>query len=160
MAASVTEAPEFKAAVEKMPALLAALQAAPSLRVADHPRVPKASGIYLFSEGSRPIYVGQSRNLRNRLRQHTWARGRENAASFAFNIAKREAARVGIDVKRWRAVLEADPAFVPHFVSAQASVAAMTVQFIELEDPVVRTLFEVYVALALGLHEFNSFETH
>jgi hypothetical protein len=65
-----------------------------------------------------------------------------------------------VDIKLARAVLEADPVFIPHFVSARASVAEMTVQFIELADPVVRTLFEVYVALALGLHEFNSFETH
>ena len=49
---------------------------------------------------------------------------------------------------------------MPYFASARASVAAMSVQFIELADPVARTLFEVYVALALGLHEFNSFETH
>jgi GIY-YIG catalytic domain-containing protein len=154
------DVPEFCAAVARMPGLLAALQAAPSLRVADHPQIPKAPGIYLFSQEARPVYVGQSRNLRNRLRQHTCQRSRENAASFAFNIAKREATLAGVEVKRWRAVLEADPAFVPHFTKARASVAAMTVQFIELEDPVVRTLFEVYVALALGLHEFNSFETH
>ena len=152
--------PEFQAAVEQMPALLAALQTAPSLRVAEHPPIPKVAGIYLFSEGKRPIYVGQSRNLRNRLRQHTWEKSRENAASFAFNIAKREAAKDGVDTTPWRAILEADPDFVPYFASARASVAAMSVQFIELEDPVVRTLFEVYVALALGLHEFNSFETH
>ena len=152
--------PEFQAAVEQMPALLAKLQAAPSLRVAEHPPIPKLPGIYLFSEARRPIYVGQSRNLRNRLRQHTWEKSRENAASFAFNIAKREASKAGIDITPWRSVLEADPDFVPYFASARASVAAMSVQFIELADPVVRTLFEVYVALALGLHEFNSFETH
>ena len=98
--------------------------------------------------------------MRNRRRQHTWEKSRENAASFAFNIAKREASKAGIDITPWRAVLEADPDFVPYFASARASVAAMSVQFIELADPVVRALFEVYVALALGLHEFNSFETH
>lgn len=36
----------------------------------------------------------------------------------------------------------------------------MNIQFIELADPVERTLFEVYVALALDTVEFNSFETH
>ncbi|HEY1774686.1 MAG TPA: GIY-YIG nuclease family protein [Solirubrobacteraceae bacterium] len=152
--------PEFQAAVEQMPSLLADLRLAPSHRVADHPRIPASPGIYLFSQRDRPVYVGQSRNLRTRLRQHTWERSRENAASFAFNIAKRDAVAAGVDIKRWRRVLEADPAFIPHFVDARASVAAMTVQFIELADPVVRTLFEVYVALALRLDEFNSFETH
>lgn len=36
----------------------------------------------------------------------------------------------------------------------------MDVQFIEVPDPIVRTLFEVYAALALDTVEFNSFETH
>ncbi len=36
----------------------------------------------------------------------------------------------------------------------------MDVQFIELTDPIARTLFEVYAALALDTVEFNSFETH
>ena len=36
----------------------------------------------------------------------------------------------------------------------------MDVQFIELADPIARTLFEIYAALALGTTEFNRFETH
>lgn len=36
----------------------------------------------------------------------------------------------------------------------------MTVQFIELADPIERTTFEIYAALALTTSEFNSFETH
>ena len=36
----------------------------------------------------------------------------------------------------------------------------MVVQSTELPDPVERTLFEVYAALALGTEKFNSFETH
>ncbi len=44
--------------------------------------------------------------------------------------------------------------------AAEVAAAAMGVQFIELADPVERTLFEVYAALALDTSEFNSFETH
>ncbi len=36
----------------------------------------------------------------------------------------------------------------------------MGVQFIELADPIARTLFEIYAALALDTVEFNAFETH
>jgi hypothetical protein len=128
--------------------------------VADHPAVPDAPGIYLFSDGDIPIYVGQSRKLRTRLRQHTGAANRQNQASFAFNLAKREALAGSVDVKRSRAVLEADLDFVPRFDKARADVAAMNVQFIELADPIARTLFEVYAAIALDTVEFNSFETH
>jgi hypothetical protein len=151
---------QFQKAVREMEPLFAELQASPKHRVADHPAVPDAPGIYLFSEGGRPVYVGQSRKLRTRLKQHTGVTRDQNQASFAFNLAKREAARAGLDIERWRKVLQADPAFTPHFDAARAQVAAMDVQFIELPDPITRTLFEVYAALALDTAEFNSFETH
>lgn len=150
----------FEDAVAQMPALLDALLAAAKHRVADHPSVPNSPGIYLFSDGETPVYVGQSRKLRSRLKQHTGATNRQNQASFAFNVAKREAKLAKVDVLRQRAVLESDAEFVPHFDAARASVAAMDVQFIELADPIARTLFEVYAALALDTVEFNSFETH
>ena len=150
----------FGAAVDQMPKLLAALCASPKHRVADHPAVPNTPGIYLFSDDTGPVYVGQSRKLRNRLRQHVGVTHGHNQASFAFNIAKRDALKAGIDVKRFRARLESDPEFVPHFDASRRAVAEMDVQFIELEDPIERTLFEVYAALALNTVEFNSFETH
>jgi len=134
---------QFDDAVAQMPALLDALHAAPRHRVADHPLVPDTPGIYLFSEGHRPVYVGQSRKLRSRLKQHTGTASKQNQASFAFNLAKREAKRAGVNVTRWRTVLEADVEFVPHFDKARTDVAAMNVQFIELADPIARTLFEV-----------------
>jgi hypothetical protein len=36
----------------------------------------------------------------------------------------------------------------------------MDSRFIEIDDPVTRTVFEVYAARALGTDEFNSWETH
>jgi hypothetical protein len=150
----------FQRAVDELPLLLKALKAAPRQRVAAHPSIPAVPGIYLFSENRRPVYVGQSRKLQTRLRQHASDRGRENDASFAFNIAKREAALAAVDIKRTRAVLQDAPDFVPHFEAARARVAAMDVQFIELADPVTRTLFEVYASVALDTAEFNSWETH
>ncbi len=151
---------QFEDAVGLLPKLLTDLRTSPGHRVADHPAIPSAAGVYLFSEGRRPIYVGQSRNLRRRLSQHTGATRRENEASFAFNIAKREAARAGLALDLDRRALEANLDFVPYFDDARAAVAAMRVQYIELVDPVERTLFEVYASLALGTGEFNSWETH
>ena len=150
---------QFARTVEKLPTLLVALLAATRHRVVDHPAIPPVPGIYLFSD-QRPIYVGQSRNLLNRLRQHTGRRNDRNQASLAFRIAKREAAKAGVDTARPGRVIEADPAFTPFFDGAKASLADLTVQFIALDDPVERTLFEVYAALALDTAEFNSWETH
>jgi len=157
---SDTGVQQFADAVEQMPALLAALRAAPRHPAADHPLVPNTPGIYMFSDAGEPVYVGQSRKLRARLKQHTGAKHGRDQASFAFNVAKREAAEAGVDVERFRSLLEGDPEFASHFDAARASVARMDVQFIEVPDPVVRTLFEVYAALALDTVEFNSFETH
>lgn len=150
----------FAATVSKMPVLLATLEGAPRHRVAEHPSIPNTPGIYLFRDRNRPIYVGQSRMLGKRLKQHTGATRRQNEASFAFNLAKREAAKDGIVLTRTRAALVADPEFAAHFTAARANVADMDVQFIEVPDPIVRTLFEVYASLALDTVEFNSFETH
>ena len=150
----------FDEVVAQMPDLLRQLQAAPKHRVADHTEVPNTPGIYLFSQGGQPVYVGQSRKLRSRLRQHVGVKNDHNQASLAFNVARRDAAAAGIEVKRWRKILVADPAFVEHFAVARAQVAAMDVQYISVPDPIARTMLEMYAALALDTAEFNSFETH
>ena len=60
---------------------------------------------------------------------------------------------------RSRKELQADPQFVPYFSQAKADVASWDVQFIRVCDPLVRTVFEVYVHAVLGT-DLNSFETH
>lgn len=151
---------QFQQAVVRMPDLLQDLMVAPRHAVAEHSNVPNSPGVYLFSESGTPIYVGQSRKLRQRLLNHTVLSSRQNQASFAFNIAKRDAGEAGLDVARFRQILEADADFAEHFVWAKTRVAAMDVQFIELADPIERTMFEVYASLALVTTKFNKFETH
>ena len=117
-------------------------------------------GVYVFSE-SRPIYVGQTRNLRMRLRQHGGASSRENQASFAFNIARIEAeADPSIDLSQTRRALEVAPGFAELFRAARDRVARMDIRFVEVDDPELRTVFEVYAAVAFGTAEHNNFQTH
>jgi hypothetical protein len=144
----------------RMDDLLAQLLAASAVPTVDHPVVPKSAGIYLFSKEDEALYVGQTRNLRARLRNHTNPLSRENQASFAFLVAKTEAEKAGIDLRRTRKVLEADEAFADHLRAAKLGVASMHVQFIELDGAIERTLFEVYASLALNTLLYNSFETH
>lgn len=150
----------FDGVVSGMNDLLLALLQAPAIRTAEHPEIPKASGIYLFSKGDEALYVGQTRNLRARLRNHTNPLSRENQASFAFLVAKAEAEKANIDISRTRKILEADEAFAEHFRDAKLEVSEMDVRFIQLEGPIERTLFEVYASLALDTVLYNSFETH
>ncbi len=59
---------------------------------------PDRPGVYVLSEASIPMYVGQTRRLRRRLRQHGGRTSRQNQAVFAFAIARRQAANSGIAV--------------------------------------------------------------
>ena len=150
----------FESVATGMGPLLDRLLAAPAARVAEQAAIPKAPGVYLFTKDEAAVYVGQTRNLRNRLRDHTNPLSRENQASFAFLVAKVEAEKAEIDIKRSRKILEADERFAEHFRAAKGQVAEMEVRFIQLAGPIERTLFEIYAALALDTLVFNSFETH
>ena len=61
----------FHKMVDELPELLDRLSSAPAKTVAEHEGIPATPGIYLFSEGVTPIYVGQTGNLRERLLQET-----------------------------------------------------------------------------------------
>jgi hypothetical protein len=156
----------YDSVVARLPELLQELLAAPPAKVADHPQIPEAPGIYLFcepaSEGEdeKAIYVGQTRKLRSRLNNHTRLGGRNNQATFAFLVAKTDAEAAGVNMKQYREELEKDEAFARHFDGAKARVGQMHVRYILLDGPIERTLFEVYAALALDTLIYNSFETH
>lgn len=125
------------------------------------PAAPESPGVYLFTESDKPIYVGQTRNFRRRWGEHTRPSSPENSAPFAFNIARLEARRKKLNVSGSRKTVSALPDFATLFAAAKDRVRAMEFRFVEIEDPPLRTIFEVYASLALGTHgEFNLFETH
>lgn len=144
--------------------LLDRLLAAPKHPRAEHPQrsVPAQPGVYLFSDAAgKPIYVGQTRNIRTRLGDHCRPSSPENSASFAFNIAKREAEHRSIGIAGFnRKALSVRPDFEELFHDAKAQVALMPVQFAVEQHADLRTVFEVYATYALGTQEYNTFETH
>jgi hypothetical protein len=123
-----------------------------------HPHIPDEPGIYLFSENNQPVYVGQTRRLRTRLRQHTAPNGTHYSATFAFLLANENSSGEIRKVSRRDRVLDA--AFRDNFTAQRARVGAMDVQFIVVKDPIERTMLEMYAALHLETEEYNSFETH
>jgi hypothetical protein len=150
----------FDSIVKTMPDLLDRLTGAPAKPVAQHDEIPDGPGIYVFSDGPNPRYVGQTQKLRQRLRQHVSPSARENQAALAWRIALKDATVAGHSVAGTRKQMEADERIEPLFRAAKERVANMDVRFIELPDPITRTLLEVYAIEALGTQEFNSFETH
>jgi len=114
----------------------------------------------LFSKGGKPMYVGQTRKLRDRLPAHTIPSATHHQASFAFLLAKADVKRRSLQITGTRKQIAAHADFIPAFKKAKQRVADMDVRFIEVPEAALRTVFEVYAALALGTGEFNSFETH
>lgn len=143
----------------QMRPLLEVLLAAPRVPRAQAV-LPRAPGIYLFSDGVEYRYVGQTRNLRARLAQHASPSGTHYSATLAFLMAVQEAKEQGMGITGYtRAMLQGVREFAERFTRAKATVASWNVQVIEVPNPLVRTIFEVYVHATLKT-DMNSFETH
>jgi hypothetical protein len=119
-------------------------------------------GLYVFYENDKPIYVGISgkNRMKKRIMGHGRKSGGHNSATFAFNIAKKEAEKIGLNIKEKRYILEKKPEFANLYTHAKERVSKMKVRAIEINYPNFRALFEIYAALVLNTTEYNSFETH
>jgi hypothetical protein len=113
----------------------------------------------VFYENGKPIYVGRSKNLRQRFRQHRHQSSGHNSATFAFMIARLDAEKEGVNIKRTREDLQNDPVFSPIFSKTKKRVSEMLIRVLPMDDPIEQTLFEVYAALELNT-EYNNWETH
>jgi predicted GIY-YIG superfamily endonuclease len=120
-------------------------------------------GIYVFYENGTAIYVGRSRNITQRIREHQ--QQSSDSEVFAFLIAKRDAEKAGMTLQykngknMTRNELQKYPPFKQIFSDAKKRVAMMKVQVIGIDDPVEQTLFEVYAALELKT-KYNTWDTH
>jgi len=111
-------------------------------------------GCYVLIDGARPIYVGISQTVFQRILQHV--RGTTHFdASLAYRIA---AARRPQNMTRNAAMADAE--FQRHFSEAQAYLRGLNVAFIEIPNPLELYLFEAYCAMQLDTSQWNTFETH
>lgn len=112
------------------------------------------SGCYVLLEGEIPKYVGISRKVLSRLRQHF--RGKTHFdASLAYAVAQR---RRPTPLRRSQAM--ADPEFKAAFRDAQEYLVGLTVAYVAIDNPLELYLFEAYAAMTLGTFEWNTFRTH
>jgi hypothetical protein len=116
------------------------------------------SGCYSLVEGNRAIYVGISRNVFSRLRQHVFGKTHFDA-SLAFRIAASKHPDAAVtELSRAEAML--DDAFGATFAEAQEYLQSLKVAYIEIQNPLELYVFEPYCAIELDTHQWNSFETH
>ena len=116
-------------------------------------------GIYVFYENEEPIYVGRSNRMKDRIQEHGRKSSYHNSATFAFILAKEIANEQGIDINKTRNALESGSTFSDIFLEQKERVSGMKVRVIEINDPIIQTIFEVYVSMELNT-EYNDFDTH
>ncbi len=148
----------FDELIARLEPLLERLWEAPAAPRAEHGGIPAAPGIYLFTRHDEPVHVGQAPDLRRRLAEHCRPSSGHTKATLAFEIAKRAAIREGVEVDRPPARLATSDDFSPYFVRAKEAVAELPVRFIEVESRELRTVFEVYGAMALGTVDADASE--
>ena len=163
----------FEAVIAKMPEYLQELKNCDIItkdsRGRFSPSFPADKGIYVFYEDEKPMYVGRSDRLKQRLSQHGLPSSGHNSASFAFNIARldylneknRAETDDAKDVIRQmdRNELANDSEFKGLFSKARQRVRDMGIRVVEIQDAIEQTIFEVYAHMKLGT-SFNSFENH
>ena len=116
------------------------------------------SGCYVLIEGTAPIYVGISRGVIGRLRQHVFGKTHFDA-SLAFRIAMaRHPDRTVERLKRAEAM--DDPLFGTSFEEAQTYLRSLSVATVAIANPLELYVFEPFCAIELDTHQWNSFETH
>lgn len=118
-------------------------------------------GIYLFSDGSKHLYVGRSDNIRRRIGNHCRASSQHNQATFAFRMARVETGRTeaAYSALGSRSSLAREEVFGPAFLACKTRIRSLDLRFVEEVDPTRQALLEIYAATVLET-PFNDFENH
>jgi len=112
------------------------------------------SGCYVLTQDGKPFYVGISRSVIGRLRQHGTGKTHFDA-SLAYRMACEK-----VPHKMTRNAAMNNPEFQKEFQDAQRLLHGSSVAFIEIENPLELYLFEAYCAVELNTSKWNTFRTH
>ena len=129
-------------------------------------RVCSDKGIYVFCEDEKPLYVGRTDQIADRLLNHgrkPSSNGR-SAATLALILAKHKFKKAyevqhGLFSKELTRKLNDHPGKIEFWQEAVERVKRMSVQVVEVKHPHEQAVFEVYVHEKLAT-PFNSFMNH
>ena len=159
----MTREPTFQDVIHNMPTYMGKLEDCELLgmytttdRRALRHNLPARKGVYVLYEQGKPMYVGRSDNLADRLLEHGRPSGDSETATFAFNIAKQDFPG---PASMSRKDLQRSKGFKPLFDAAKERVRKMQVRVVDVEDSIEQSILEVYAHMALDT-PFNSFENH
>jgi hypothetical protein len=154
--------PAFARYAESLHPTFERLVTMPPVTIATLPRDAPKECVYLFSEKEKNLYVGRTRHLRQRMRQHSIPSSRHNQAVFAFRLAREATGRLVATYtgEGTRALLAVnDPAFTAAFTDAKKRVRAMQLRYVEETNPLREALLEIYASIVLAT-PYNDFNTH
>jgi predicted GIY-YIG superfamily endonuclease len=112
------------------------------------------SGCYVLLRDSTPFYVGISRGVVARLRQHGTGTTHSDA-SLAYTMARRK-----VPHKLTRSAAMKNPKFRRAFREARELLRSCSVAFIKIQNHLELYLFEAYCAMELDTYKWNTFRTH
>lgn len=153
--------PQFLKKLELLPSLLQQLMMSPAMSPLALPASVSGPGVYLFSEHGADLYVGRTRDLRRRIRQHANPSSRHRVAALAFRLAREATGHLNATygTEGSRDALSANQEFAAAFDKEKVRIASMTVRAIEIRDDLTQCLFEIYAATVLATRH-NAFRTH
>jgi len=149
----------FRKQVEGLEGKFQQLRSAKAFRINGLPKNVPISGIYLFSEGKKHLYVGRSRKIRRRLNYH--CSGNCVVATFAFHLAREGSGLLKATYKKGKGTrkeLAVNPKFMRAFAKATKRVREMRIRFVEETDPIRQAFLELYAAISLKT-KYNKFAT-
>lgn len=154
--------PEFSSHIETLvPSMERLLSSAP-LRYSDLAKMSlPQSGVYLFTEAGRHLYVGRSNSIKKRLQNHCRPSSGENKAAFAFLLTRDHTNNLKASYRSEgsRKHLMTIPEFRDSFASQKARLLIMDIRVVEESNPYRQAMLEMYAAVVLGT-PFNRFDNH
>ena len=120
-------------------------------------KLPKR-GVYVFYEDDKPLYVGRSNDMWQRIMTHGRNGAGHNQATFAFRLFQVKLdLPVGHDSPNDRPKTAEEHA--DEFRKQKERVRNMTIRAVKITEDVVQYLFEAYAILALDTKRYNKFHT-
>jgi predicted GIY-YIG superfamily endonuclease len=150
--------PDFLLIAERLAQSCQVLQSCPVEKCRDAKVTSGLSGIYVFSEDGKNLYVGRSEDVAKRLELHRC--GADNQATFAFRLAREATGNLKPTYMKLgsRKDLMTREEFREAFASAKQRISMMDVRVVEERDSVRQALLEIYVAIVLKT-PYNDFNT-
>lgn len=150
---------KFANYIAELPLLTEGLRSSAPLTSEEIHRL-NAPGLYSFSKDGQVLYIGRTKNFRKRHKNHCDEKSGENTAAFAFLLARQETGKIKAAYSKAgsRKALMKDAIFNATFQEAKANIRKMEVRFVEVPDPNLQHLLELYASMELK-SAHNKFET-